>query len=54
MNTGYLHKFGFLASNAARFAQQLDLHAAAAASQPLGTAAAERRARSSVKCALPT
>lgn len=53
MSTGYLHKFGFLASNAARFAQQLDLQAATAASEPLGTAAAERRAHSSVKCAHP-
>lgn len=49
MNIGYLRKFGFLAANAARFAQQLDLDAATAASEPLGTVAEEKEAHTAVE-----
>ncbi|KAK9816421.1 hypothetical protein WJX72_000053 [[Myrmecia] bisecta] len=45
MNIGYLKQFGFLAQNAERFAQQLDLDAAVQASQTAGLEAAEGKAR---------
>ncbi len=41
LQTGFLTRFGFQASNADRFAQQLRLGEAAAASGPLGLAEAE-------------
>jgi len=49
--TPFLTRFGFLAANAGRFAQRLDLPAALAASRTAGLEATEARAAKLSRCA---
>ena len=51
LQTSYLRQFGFLAENAPRFAQQLDLHHAVAASETMGIARQEAAAQKAVRWA---